>query len=85
METIRIMRYTHAMHDSDRRNTTKKFDAIERMVQANIPGWYLRAGKRLPMLNWFVQIKPVKVDRHRERVNLYFFGKYKDQVDFIYY
>ena len=86
METIRILRYVHAgLHESNNKNTKKKFEAIERMVQANIPAWYLKAGETFGFLNWFVQIKPEKAGRCIEHVKLYFFGKYKDMVQFLYY
>lgn len=86
METIRIVRYDHlGLQSSDKVNTKKKMDAIDRMVKANVPGWYMKLTRYLPVLGLGVRIHPMKVPPNGEKVALFFLGKYKDEVNFKYY
>lgn len=87
MRTIKIGRmepgYGPAI--SAKKFNEKKAKALEEVYHKNIPKWYTWLALRLPIFGKAVTVKVRYVSQNKETVEIYFFGRFREEITFIYF
>lgn len=87
MQTVKIGRMTPGCGEGEsaRAFANKKIKALEDLRAHAIPAWYMRACRKFPILNKAIRVNIAYKSFNKEIVSIYFFGRFMEQITFIYF
>lgn len=87
METVKIGRMTpgYGPNQSAQIFASKKIKALEDLRARAIPAWYMWICKKFPKLQKAIRVNIAYKSFNKEIVSIYFFGRFMEEITFIYF